>query len=38
MSVAQKLQLDMESGQPQEEVFNNNMVGLVRAAKVWAMQ
>ncbi|KAL4226800.1 Peroxisomal acyl-coenzyme A oxidase 1 [Mactra antiquata] len=33
MAVAQKLQMDMESGQPQEVVFNNNMVALVRAAR-----
>jgi len=33
MATAQKLQMDMESGQPQEVVFNNNMVSLVRAAK-----
>lgn len=33
MMVAQKLQMDMESGAPQEVVFNNNMVSLVRAAK-----
>lgn len=33
MMVAQKLQMDMESGMPQEAVFNNNMVSLVRAAK-----
>ncbi|XP_053377016.1 peroxisomal acyl-coenzyme A oxidase 1-like [Mercenaria mercenaria] len=33
MSVAQKLQLDMESSLPQEIVFNKNMVELVRAAK-----
>jgi hypothetical protein len=34
MSVAQKLQMDMESGLPQEVVFNKNMVALVRAARV----
>ncbi|XP_060576845.1 peroxisomal acyl-coenzyme A oxidase 1-like [Ruditapes philippinarum] len=33
MSVAQKLQMDMESGLPQEVVFNKNMVALVRAAR-----
>ncbi|WAR25224.1 ACOX1-like protein [Mya arenaria] len=33
MGVAQRLQMDMESGQPQEAVFNNNMVALTRAAK-----
>lgn len=34
MSVAQKIQMDMEAGHPQEVVMNNNMVSLVRAARV----
>jgi len=34
MSTAQKLQMDMEAGHPQEVVFNNNMMALVRAARV----
>ena len=34
MKTAQQIQMDYESGQPQEVVFNNNMVSLVRAAKV----
>ena len=35
MRTAQQIQRDYESGEPQEVVFNNNMVSLVRAAKVW---
>jgi len=34
MIVAQKLQMDFEGGKPQEVAFNDNMVSLVRAAKV----
>ena len=35
LNAAQKIQMDYESGgHPQEVVFNNNMVSLVRAAKV----
>lgn len=32
---AKELQMDMEQGQEQHVAWNNNMVSLIRAAKVW---